>query len=52
MAGSLAHMLSSSVLRLCRATGKAYAPLRTASFACLLSALVTLCGYRASVAAE
>lgn len=48
----ISHDAVATIKRLCRATGKPYAPLRIASLACLLSALVTLCGYRASVAAE
>ena len=48
----ISHDAAVTIKRLCRATGKPYAPLRTASLACLLSALVTLCGLRRTVAAE
>jgi hypothetical protein len=48
----ISHDAAGTIKRLCRATGKTYAPLRTASLACLLSALVTTFGYRATVAAE
>jgi uncharacterized protein DUF2325 len=48
----ISHDAAGSIKRLCRATGTTYAPLRTASLTCLLSALVTTFGYRANVAAE
>ena len=48
----ISHDAVAAVKRLCRQTGKAYEPLRTASLACLLSALVRLSALRTSVAAE
>ena len=48
----ISHDAVATIKRLCRATGKPYAPLRTESLACLLSALVTMCGLHRTAAAE
>jgi hypothetical protein len=40
----VSHDAVAMIKRLCRQTGKRYAPLRTASLACLLAALVRMYG--------
>jgi Uncharacterized protein conserved in bacteria (DUF2325) len=48
----ISHDAATTIKKLCRQTGKIYQPLRTASLACLLSALGTLRESRERVAAE
>jgi hypothetical protein len=48
----ISHDAAAAIKRLCRLAGKTYAPLRTASLACLLSALMSLCESAEGVAAE
>jgi hypothetical protein len=48
----ISHDAATTIKKLCRQTGKIYQPLRTASLACLLSALGTLRESRECVAAE
>jgi hypothetical protein len=48
----ISHDAVTTIKKLCRQTGKIYQPLRTASLACLLSALGTLRESRERVAAE
>lgn len=48
----VSHHAVATVKRHCRLTGKAYEPLRTASLACLLSALARMTACRETVAAE
>jgi hypothetical protein len=48
----ISHDAPATVKRLCRLTGKNYEPLRTASLACLLAALVRMRGSDERVAAE
>ena len=48
----VSHDAVATVKRLCRMTAKTYEPLRSASLACLLSALVRMCGSRQRIAAE
>ena len=48
----ISHLAVGTIKRLCRQAGKPYAPLRTASLACLLAALVQVTAQPAPVAAE
>ena len=48
----ISHLAVGSVKRLCRQAGKPYVPLRTASLACLLAAMVEMRAQPAPVAAE
>src|SRR5215831_1049814 len=48
----ISHDAVATIKRHCRLTGKVYEPLRTASLACLLSALVRMTGCRKTIAAE
>jgi glutathione S-transferase len=48
----ISHDAVTTIKRLCRLAGKDYEPLRTASLACLLSALVRIATCRQGVAAE
>jgi hypothetical protein len=48
----ISHLAVASVKRLCRQAGKPYVPLRTASLACLLAAMVQIAPQPAPVAAE
>jgi len=48
----ISHLAVAGVKRLCRQAGKPYAPLRTASLACLLAAMVQVSAQPAPVAAE
>ena len=48
----VSHDAVATIKRLCRLTEKSYEPLRTASLACLLSALVKLNGSPQRIAAE
>ena len=48
----ISHLAVGAIKRLCRQAGKPYAPLRTASLARLLAALVEMTAQPAPVAAE
>jgi hypothetical protein len=48
----ISHLAVGTVKRLCRQAGKPYVPLRTASLACLLAAMVQMTAQPAPVAAE
>jgi hypothetical protein len=48
----ISHLAVAGIKRLCRQAGKPYVPLRTASLACLLAALVEMTSQRTPVAAE
>ena len=48
----ISHLAVGTIKRLCRQAGKPYAPLRTASLACLLAALVQMTAQPAPAAAE
>ncbi len=48
----ISHLAVATIKRVCRQAGKPYAPLRTASLACLLAAMVQMAAPPAVVAAE
>jgi Uncharacterized protein conserved in bacteria (DUF2325) len=48
----ISHLAVGNIKRLCRQAGKPYAPLRTASLACLLAAMVQMAAQPAPLAAE
>jgi len=48
----ISHDAAATIKRLCRASGRSYEPLRTASLACLLAALLRLHGGRETASAQ
>jgi hypothetical protein len=48
----ISHLAVAAIKRVCRQAGKPYAPLRTASLACLIAAMVQMAAQPAVVAAE
>jgi Uncharacterized protein conserved in bacteria (DUF2325) len=48
----ISHLAVATIKRVCRQAGRPYAPLRTASLACLLAAMVQMAAQPAIVAAE